>query len=310
MRLGFALPQIGPAAGPNALIAVAKQAEDLGYDSLWVLERLLFPVAPRAPYAASADGSLPEAYKNVLDPIGTLVFVAVHTSRVSLGTSVLDLPFHNPLTLGRQIATLDVLSNGRAALGLGLGWSPDEFEAAGVEMHGLGKRADEFIEALNAVWGPDPQEFKGKYYSIPRSFVGPKPVQQPRPPLYLAAYAPGSMARVARLADGWNPVGIPLEGMRQMFGAIQGMAREAGRAPGAVSMVVRANCVVLDEPISSDRFIFTGSLEQIAEDVRATEALGAAELFFDVNFSPGVRTTEDVLGLMAGLWRVSGTRTP
>lgn len=308
MRLGFALPQIGPAAGPEALIAVAKQAEALGYDSLWVLERLLFPVAPRAAYAATADGSLPEAYKTVLDPIGTLVFVAAQTSRVTLGTSVLDLPFHNPLTLARQIATLDVLSNGRAALGLGLGWSPDEFEAAGVEMHGLGKRADEFIQALHAIWGPDPVEFKGEYFSIPRSFVGPKPVQSAaggHPPIYLAAFAPGAMARIARLADGWNPVAIPLDGMRQMFAGIKGMAQQAGRPPEAVSMVVRANCAVLDQPIAGERFIFTGTLEQIAEDVRATEALGAAELFFDVNFSPGVQTIDDVLRLLEGLWRAS-----
>jgi len=305
MRLGFALPQIGPTAGPNGLTAVARQAEAIGYDSLWVLERLMSPVAPRSPYPATADGSLPEAYKSVLDPIGTLVFVAAQTSRVSLGTSVLDLPFHNPLTLARQVATLDVLSNGRAVLGMGLGWSLDEFETVGVEMRGLGKRADEFIQALIAVWAPDPIEFKGEYYSIPRSFVGPKPVQRPRPPIYLAAYAPGAMSRVARLADGWNPAGVPLDGMRQMFAAMKGMATEAGRGLNAISMVVRANCAVLEQPIAGDRFIFTGSAEQIAEDVRATEALGAAELFFDVNFSPGVEGTDDVLRLMERLWRAT-----
>jgi hypothetical protein len=111
------------------------------------------------------------------------------------------------------------------------------------------------------------------------------------------------MSRVARLADGWNPAGVSLDGMRQMFTAMKGMAAEAGRSPEAIAMIVRANCAVVDRPVPGDRFVFTGSIEQIAEDVHATEALGAAELFFDVNFSPGIQSHQDALTLMETLWR-------
>ncbi|KKM03644.1 hypothetical protein LCGC14_1772320, partial [marine sediment metagenome] len=129
MRLGFNLPQIGPAAGPEAIVRVAQRAEELGYDSVWVTERLLYPIEPQTPYMATPDGSLPEAYKTVLDPLEALTFVAGQTSRVALGTSILDMPYYNPVMLARRLTTLDVLSGGRLRLGLGLGWSQDEFDA-------------------------------------------------------------------------------------------------------------------------------------------------------------------------------------
>src|SRR5262249_17623837 len=148
MRIGFALPQNGPEAGPDALSAVAHRAEQLGYDSLWVLDRLLFPVNPQVPYPAGGDGSLPELYKKVFDPIETLTFVAALTKRAGLGTSVLNLPWYNPVLLARRLTTLDILSGGRLRLGFGLGWSPDEYEAAGVPFKERGRRADEALTAL------------------------------------------------------------------------------------------------------------------------------------------------------------------
>ena len=140
MRVGISLPQLGPQASPESLIKVARHAEEIGYDSVWVLERLLWPLAPKEPYPATPDGSLPETYQIVLDPIETLTFVAAHTQKVQLGTSVLVLPYHTPIQLARRIATLDVLSGGRALVGVGAGWSRDEFEAVGTpfERRGAG----------------------------------------------------------------------------------------------------------------------------------------------------------------------------
>lgn len=119
MRFGFALPQLGSAIGPEALDSVAKRAEELGFDSLWVLDRILWPVNPRAPYPIG-DGSLPAKYKSVLDPLETLTFAAARTSRVALGTSVLNLPWYNPVLLARRLTTLDVLSAGRLRVGFGM----------------------------------------------------------------------------------------------------------------------------------------------------------------------------------------------
>ena len=184
MRLGFCLPQMVPIAGPEALIAVAERAETLGFESLWVSERLLWPVAPQTPYPASPDGRLPEQAKIQLDPLETLTFVAAQTRTARLGTSVVNLPFHNPLVLARRFATLDVLSDGRACVGLGNGWSADEFEATGVPARGRGRRIDEALAILKAVWTTDPVEFQGEYFRIPQSFVQPKPLQKPHPPIY------------------------------------------------------------------------------------------------------------------------------
>ena len=305
MRLGFALPQVGPIAGAGALVTVAQHAEALGADSLWTLDRILYPVNPRTPYPATPDGALPELYKRVLDPLETLTFVAAHTRRVALGTSVLNLPWYSPVLLARRLTTLDVLSGGRLRAGFGLGWSLDEYDAAGAPLQERGKRADELIVALKTIWTTDPVEFQGVYYRIPKSIIGLKPVQKPHPPIYMAAYTPSAMKRVAREANGWFPVGIPVAGIAQMFEGIKGMAREAGRNPAELELIVRANVGFSDKPINKDRADFTGTLEQIAVDVAETRKIGAAEIVFDVQFSPDVETVDDIIARMDSLSQVS-----
>jgi len=304
MRLGFALPQIGSVAGRDSLVTVAQRAEDLGFDGLWVLDRILFPVKPRAPYPVG-DGSLPVKYKHTLDPLETLTFVAANTRRIWLGTSILNLPWYNPVLLARRLTTLDVLSGGRLRVGFGMGWSPDEYEAAGAPWQERGKRADELIRVLKAIWTTDPVEFQGKYYRVPKSFIGPKPVQKPHPPIYMAAYTPSAMKRVAQEADGWFPVGIPIGSIAQMFEVIKGMAQEAGRDPSTLELIVRANVEFSNATLDKDRTDFTGTLEQIAGDIVATRKLGASELLFDVQFSPGVEGVDDIVARMEQLWQVA-----
>jgi len=304
MRLGFALPQVGSAVGPESLVTVAKRAEDLGFDSLWVLDRILWPVNPQLPYPIG-DGSLPVKYKSVLDPLDTLTFAAAHTRRIAVGTSVLNLPWYNPVLLARRLTTVDVLSAGRLKVGFGVGWSPDEYEAAGASWQERGKRADELIQALKKIWTTDPVEFHGKYYRIPKSVIGPKPVQKPYPPVYMAAYTPAAMKRVAAEANGWFPVGIPLSGVGPMFEGIKNMAKEAGRDPSALELIVRANVEIHNSPIQKDRVDFTGTLDQIAEDVKTTQKLLATEIVFDAQFSPGVETANDLVSRMEQLWRIA-----
>jgi probable F420-dependent oxidoreductase len=304
MRFGFALPQVGSAVGPESLVTIAKRAEDLEFDSLWVLDRILWPVNPQVPYPIG-DGSLPVKYKNVLDPLDTLTFAAAHTRRIALGTSVLNLPWYTPVLLARRLTTLDILSAGRLKVGFGVGWSPDEYEAAGATWQERGKRADELIQALKKIWTTDPVEFHGKYYRIPKSVIGPKPVQKPHPPVYMAAYTPSAMKRVAAEANGWFPVGIPLSGVGPMFEGIKNMAKEAGRDPSALELIVRANVEIHNSPIQKDRVDFTGTLDQIAEDVKTTQKLLATEIVFDAQFSPGVETANDLVSRMEQLWRIA-----
>jgi probable F420-dependent oxidoreductase len=301
MRVGFALPQYGPVAGPDAALAVAKRAEELAYDTLWVLDRLLVPVEPRAPYPAG-DGTVPEVYRRALDPIGTLTFAAAVTRTIGLGTSILNAPWYSPALLGRQLTTLDVLSGGRLRVGLGTGWSPDEYEAAGAPWKERGRRADEFVRALKTIWTTDPVEFRGTYYRIPKSYIGPKPVQKPYPPIYMAAYAPASMQRVAREASGWFPVGVPIAAMGQMLEGIRGLAREAGRDPASVELIVRAN---VEFVAGGQRADYTGTLDQIGADIAATRALGASEILLDIFFSPDVTTLDAVLKRMEQLREIA-----
>src|SRR5215831_18586224 len=200
MRLGFALPQIGAVAGPEAVVAVAQRAEALGYDSLWVLDRLLWPVNPQARYPLG-DGSLPEQYKRALDPVETLTFAAALTRKIALGTSVVNLPWYNPVLLARRLTSLDVLSCGRLRVGLGIGWSPDEYEAAGTEWKTRGKRAEEYVSAIKKIWSSDTVEVQGSDFAVTKSTFGLKPIQKPYPPIYMAAYVPSAMSRVAKEAN-------------------------------------------------------------------------------------------------------------
>ena len=301
MNLGFALPNIGPIATPDAVTQVAQRAEALGYANLWTVERLLYPVKPQVPYPATPDGMLPEPYKHVLDPVETLTWAAAQTKRIGLGMSVLDMPYYNPVMLARRFTTLDYLSNGRLRVGLGLGWSKDEMDATGADMKERGARADEFLEVLKAIWTTDPVEYRGKFYQIPKSYIGPKPVQKPHPPIYLAAFAAPALKRLATMADGWNPVAVPIEGMKQMFAAIQQMAKEAGRDPSSLKMIVRANLEISDKPLGEKRMIFTGTMEQIREDVSACQRIGAHEVFFDPTFGPDGQKLDRWLKLMEQL---------
>ena len=292
MKIGFFLPQMGPAANVDSIVKVAKRAEELKYDSLWVTERLLYPTTPQTSYFG---GPLPDPYKRVFDPLETLTFAAAHTSRVTLGTSVLDIPFYNPVLLTRRLTTLDVLSRGRLRVGLGLGWSKDEYDATGAHVKTRGKRADEFIAVLRAIWTTDPAEFHGKYFQLPKSIIQPKPVQKPHPPIYLAAFSPGAMKRTAILGDGWMPVGMTVEQLKSTSTQLRSMVKEVGRDPASVKVIARYNFAVTAQPQGKDRAFFSGTLAQIKEDVAATKAYGPDELILDPTFSPDTHTEQDFL---------------
>ena len=301
MKIGFSLPNIGPIGTAEAVTKVAQRAEALGYSSLWTIERLLYPVKLQAPYPGTPDGSLPEAYRQALDPLDALTFVAAQTRKIKLGTSVLDMPYHNPVVLARRLTTLDVLSNGRLCVGLGLGWNKDEMDATGADMKKRGALADEFLPLLKAIWTTNPVEFHGKFFNVPKSYIDLKPVQKPHPPIYMGAFVPAALKRVARQADGWNPILLPVSVMAQMFESLKQTAKDAGRDPDSLSMVVHAFLELTDKPLGKERNIFSGSLDQIAEDVRGCAKIGAKEVFFNPTFSQGGQSLDRWLSLLEQL---------
>jgi probable F420-dependent oxidoreductase len=301
MRAGFSVPNGGPIATVEAVVKIANRAEELDYHTLWTFERLLYAVNPQNPYPGTPDGSWPNLFRRMLDPLDTLTFLAAQTKKVFLGTSVLDIPYYNPVTLARRLTTIDYLSKGRLRVGFGLGWSKDEMDATGARMKERGPMADEFLQVLTAIWTENPVEFDGKFYKLPKCYIDLKPVQKPHPRIYLAAFAPAALGRLARLADGWNPTGIPVEGMAQMFSSIKQMAAEAGRDASSLEMVVRANLHITEKPLGTDRRIFTGTLEQIKEDTAACHQMGAHEVHFDPGLGSTSKTLDGWLALMERL---------
>lgn len=302
MRLGFVLPHVGPLAGPETLAQVAERAEQVGYDTLWVTERSLWPLEPRTPYPL---GTLAEEYKTVLDPLDSLTFAAARTSRIGLGTCVINLPWYRPVLLARRLTTIDVLSHGRLRLGVGIGWSRDEHDVAGSDFATRGARFEEAIAVLRAIWTTDPVEFHGEHYDVPRSFIGPKPVQQPCPPIYVGAFSPVALERVARIADGWVAAGFPIAETGETFARLRDAAAAAGRDADALELLVRAHVELRDEPLGDDRVPFAGSPEQVAADLAATAAIGAHEACVDVVFDPTVGSVDDLLDRLDTCYRLA-----
>ncbi|MFF3748949.1 TIGR03619 family F420-dependent LLM class oxidoreductase [Streptomyces sp. NPDC002018] len=247
MRIGFTLPQIGALAHyPREVARFAQQAEQLGADSLWVGDRLLAPVNPTVGYGGG--DTIPAAFHALLDPFVLLSVAAVSTERVQIGTNVLNAPWYPPALLARSLTSIDLVSGGRLVLGFGVGWSPEEYVAAGVPMVERGARLDECLDALDAYWSQNPVEYRGRHWTVPATYADLKPVQRPRPPIYLGGYSPAAMGRAARRADGWLPVVRPGYGTPWEFDAAQingpvdqlrNRAVEHGRDPSQLDLVLR-----------------------------------------------------------------------
>ncbi|MFI0422545.1 TIGR03619 family F420-dependent LLM class oxidoreductase [Spongiactinospora sp. 9N601] len=247
MRIGFSLPQLGGVVARQAdeVARFAREAEALGAGSLWVGDRLLAPVNPTVGYPPGVNATIPDEFHHILDPFAMLAVAAAVTETPLLGTNVLNAPWYPPAMLARSLTTIDLVSGGRLVPGFGSGWSPEEFQAAGVPIAERGPRLDECLDALDQLWTASPAEYQGKYWSVPATHAKLKPVR--RPPIYLAAFAPVAMRRVAKRADGWLPV-LPLTGPGPVDVAelitnpmrhIRELAAEEGRDPAEIGLILR-----------------------------------------------------------------------
>jgi probable F420-dependent oxidoreductase len=205
--------------------------------------------------------------------------------------------FHNPVVLARRFATLDVLSNGRAIAGLGIGWSKDEYEVSGVPFEHRGQRADEFLQMLKRIWTDEMVEFKGQFYSIPASKIGPKPVQKPHPPILLGGFSPKIFLRIVNYADGWLPIaGVgPLEQLEQTINSLREHARKANKDPSKIRIFGLSYPNVLESSPSTasfssqskqQRMPMTGTIDQIGADINQIKAMGIEHIIFGHAFSP------------------------
>jgi probable F420-dependent oxidoreductase len=276
MRIGFAVPQSGPWATPENMRRIAVRAQELGYHELWTFQRVLYPVGH----------SMGPTYRSVHDPLVTLAYLAGITTTIRLGVAVVNA-FAQPVTLAKQLTTLQAVSGGRLTAGLGLGWLPEEFEAAGVGFAHRGSRGEEFVEVLRKAWTDDVVEHRGDFYRVPPSHVDPKP--SPVPPILLGGTAEVALRRAGRLADGWvSSSREDLASVGPRVETVRAAAGEAGRDPAALRIVCRG--VTRIGPPAADRRPLTGSVDQIRADVCALAAAGVTEVFHDLNFDPAIVT--------------------
>lgn len=247
MRFGITLPQFGPVIDPGHLAAFARQAEGLGYESLWVGDRALAPLRPSQPYPGyTGERPLPPGFGQFLDPLATLTMAATATSTARLGSSTVNATFYHPLLLGRTLTTLDLLSRGRLDAGFGIGWMRTEYEALGIPWPGRGARLDETLDVLRAMWTTNPFEHHGAVWDIPPSTLDLKPVQPGGPPVLLAGYGGRALERVGRRASGWLPSITPgrrltVAMLDKPWQTIVQAAEAAGRDPSKLRRELRVN---------------------------------------------------------------------
>jgi len=248
MEIGLHLPHVGPLATREGLIAFAQAAEEHGFDSLWVSDHVVIPRSLGSRYPYSRDGGFPVPPELPFqEPIATLLFVAGVTQRAKLGTTILVIPMRNPIVTAKQLATLDVLSNGRLILGVGAGWMQEEFEMLGVPFERRGARESEYIRLYKALWTEDNPSFQGKFWQIENVGFSPKPIQKPHPPIWVGGHAPAALRRAGRLGDAWHAVGVAPEVVAEGYREVQRHAEKAGRDPASVALTVRAR-LPLNEP--------------------------------------------------------------
>ena len=280
IKIGVHLPVAGRGASPEAIAQLAQEAERVGLDSVWSFDRYLRPTVPIA--MGGPGGPVmeaPEMFATVYDPIEALTYVAATTTRITLGTSVLDSLFQSPVLLARRLATLDRLSAGRLVVGIGQGWMEQEFVAAGVSMKRRGAGFEEHTRAMQAVWGPDPVSFDGRFYRIPESAIGPKPVRPGGPTVLVGAVAPTAVERAARLGAGLTLVIFDWDLVGETIKTFRAAATDVGRDPATLPIMLQVNGNVTEESLD-ERGPLLGSPEQVADDLERAAALGVQHIYW------------------------------
>ncbi|MFI1355757.1 LLM class F420-dependent oxidoreductase [Streptomyces sp. NPDC020898] len=304
VRLGLGLPQTRQYDIGRDVPDVARTAEAIGYESLWVFERALFPEPATQGLYGMEGVPWPDSYRGLAEPLVTLTLAAAATERARLGTSVLVAPLHGPFQLARMLGTLDAASGGRVVAGLGTGWSLDEYAAAGVAPFAeRGQVLDEVLDVCRAVWGPDPVQYEGRLTKIASAVVAPKPA---RPiPVFLPAFSKKSLTRLVERGDGWNPIAMGVEQLAAQWQQVKDAAAEKGRTR-PIETAVRVNVTYTAKAYDgADRQPFQGSIDQIVTDLAAHAEIGLDEFFLDFGDAP--RDAAELKDLAAELYTAART---
>jgi len=286
MKLGVMFGNAGPLILPENAIALAETAEAAGFESVWTVEHVVIPVGYTARYPYSETGRMP-APDNIpiADPLVFLSFLAAVTKKLRLGTGILILPQRHPAYVAKEVATLDVLSGGRALLGVGIGWMKDEFDALGLSFADRAARTEEAIRAIRRLWEAQPQPFEGRFFRWGPVESNPKPVQKPGVPIIIGGHVEKAARRAARFGDGFFPGRARTDDLKQLLDALRDECQKIGRSADAIEITVGAPATltrdqlrqfrdmgvsrVVIPPPGFDRESLVRGLETIAEQIIA-----------------------------------------
>jgi probable F420-dependent oxidoreductase len=308
VEFGFALRGRGPLAKPDVLLKMAAKAEALRYQSLFVTDHVVLPVSTaRSTYPYSPTGQFPGgAQQDYLEPLAVLGYLAHATTRIRLGTSVLVVPYRNPLVTAKMLATLDVLARGRLILGIGTGWLAEEFEALQAPPFAeRGAVTDEYIDVMRRAWTMDPVTVEGRHYRVKDVHALPKPVQRAGIPIWVGGHSDAAAKRAGRIGDGWHPIGgrppavLEPEAYAQKVEVVRRAAKDAGRDPARLTLSLRVPMQVRPagaKALAGDRPFFQGSAAEIRADVERYAGLGVTHFVFDP-------IEEDLRGVLANIER-------
>ena len=303
MKYGIHTFTRGPIRGPGAIATLASNCDRLGFDYYGIADHVVISAQIDSKYPYTEDGSWAGATDtHCLDVLTTLSFVAAHTKRSRLLTSVMVIPHRPAVLASKMLATLDVLSEGRLTVGVGVGWMEEELAALGApEYKRRGAASDEYIEAYRSLWRDEVSEFNGEFVSFHNVIASPKPVQQPGPPLWIGGEGPAARRRVARHGDGWYPVSgnprHPLDTLERFTDGVNDVRERTeanGRNHEEVEVAMFVPWARLGEPVVKDgqRMIFTGQRDELLEDVASFEKSGL-DVFIPSLLAPSIEEMVD-----------------
>lgn len=243
MKLGAFCYNTDYSIRPDAL---AVMMEERNYDSVWFPEHTNIPTSRRSPFPGGGD--LPKPYYRMMDPFVSLGAAAAVTKNLKLGTGISLVIQRDPITLAKEVATLDVISNGRVLLGIGGGWNAEEMEQHGIPFDRRWKVLREKVEAMKTLWTEEKASYDGEFVKIEECYSYPKPVQQPHPPIIMGSATGTGRQRVVRYCDGWMPINVLLDDMPAAIADLHRRAEEAGRDPASIELSIFAQ-VDVDEDL-------------------------------------------------------------
>lgn len=289
MSFGCVFPNRGPMATPANLARFAERAEALGFDTIWFSDHIVVPIEVKSFYPYHPTGEMPfNPAEPYWEPLTAMSYVAGRTSRVRLGTSVLILPYRNPVVTAKVLATLDVLSNGRVTLGAGVGWMEEEFKALGLETYPRrGAYSDECIRLFRELWTKERPAFKGQFLQIENVRCEPRPLQSGGIPIWIGGHTPPAIRRAARLGDGWQPIvqrppaDLPPAEYREKVAELRRLAQAAGRDPQAIVLSLGASVQFAEGGDGGTQSLFSGTPGRVIETIQRYQEIGVQDFRLD-----------------------------